>query len=35
MPLAVRNLDATLGAEIAGIDVSKPLLQLKIDAIGP
>jgi taurine dioxygenase len=34
MTLSVRNLDATLGAEIAGVDLSKPLPQSEIDAIG-
>jgi taurine dioxygenase len=33
MALSVRNLDAPLGAEIAGVDVSKPLPQAAIDAI--
>jgi taurine dioxygenase len=33
MALSIRNLDAPLGAEIAGIDVSKPLPQADIDAI--
>jgi taurine dioxygenase len=34
MTLSVRNLDATLGAEIAGVDLSKPLPRSEIDAIG-
>jgi taurine dioxygenase len=33
MALSIRNLDAALGAEIAGIDVSRPLPQSDIDAI--
>jgi len=33
MTLSVKNLDAPLGAEIAGLDVSKPLPQADIDAI--
>jgi taurine dioxygenase len=33
MALSSRNLDAALGAEVAGIDVSKPLPQADIDAI--
>lgn len=33
MTISIRNLDATLGAEIDGIDVSKPLPQADIDAI--
>jgi taurine dioxygenase len=33
MALSIKNLDAVLGAEIAGIDVSKPLPQADIDAI--
>jgi taurine dioxygenase len=33
MALSIRNLDAALGAEIAGLDVSKPLPQADIDAI--
>jgi taurine dioxygenase len=33
MAISIRNLDATLGAEIDGIDVSKPLPQADIDAI--
>jgi taurine dioxygenase len=33
MVISIRNLDATLGAEIDGIDVSKPLPQADIDAI--
>src|SRR5262245_48418640 len=31
--ISIRNLDATLGAEVAGVDVSKPLPQSDIDAI--
>jgi len=31
--ISIRNLDAPLGAEIAGVDVSKPLPQADIDAI--
>ena len=31
--ISIRNLDAPLGAEVAGIDVSKPLPQADIDAI--
>src|SRR5262249_58718340 len=33
MALSIRNLDAALGAEISGIDVSKPVPQPDIDAI--
>jgi taurine dioxygenase len=33
MTLSVRNLDAPLGAEVCGIDLSKPLAQTDIDAI--
>jgi taurine dioxygenase len=33
MALSIRNLDAVLGAEIAGVDVSRPLPQSEIDAI--
>ena len=33
MVISIRNLDATLGAEIDGIDLSKPLPQADIDAI--
>jgi alpha-ketoglutarate-dependent taurine dioxygenase len=33
MTLSIRNLDAALGAEIAGVDVSRPLPQSDIDAI--
>src|SRR4249919_3087232 len=33
MAISIRNLGATLGAEIGGIDVSKPLPQADIDAI--
>jgi taurine dioxygenase len=33
MALSIRNLDAPLGAEVGGIDVSKPLPQSDIDAI--
>jgi taurine dioxygenase len=33
MTLSIRNLNAALGAEIAGVDVSGPLLQSDIDAI--
>ncbi len=33
MTLSIRNLDAALGAEIAGVDVSGPLPQSDIDAI--
>ena len=33
MTLLIRNLDAALGAEIAGVDVSRPLPQSDIDAI--
>jgi len=33
MTLSIRHLDAALGAEIAGVDVSKPLPQGDIDAI--
>ena len=33
MTLSIRNLDAVLGAEIAGVDVSRPLPQSEIDAI--
>jgi taurine dioxygenase len=33
MAISIRNLDATLGAEIDGIDVSKPLPQADINAI--
>ena len=31
--ISIRNLDSTLGAEVAGVDVSKPLPQADIDAI--
>jgi taurine dioxygenase len=31
--ISIRNLDATLGAEVAGVDVSKSLPQADIDAI--
>lgn len=31
--IAIKNLDAALGAEVAGIDVSKPLPKADIDAI--
>jgi taurine dioxygenase len=33
MTLSIRNLDAALGVEIAGVDVSRPLPQSDIDAI--
>jgi taurine dioxygenase len=33
MTISIRNLDAALGAEIDGVDVSKPLPQTDIDAI--
>jgi taurine dioxygenase len=33
MTLSIRNLDAALGAEIAGVDVSQPLPKADIDAI--
>jgi taurine dioxygenase len=33
MAISIRNLDAPLGAEIDGVDVSKPLPQADIDAI--
>jgi taurine dioxygenase len=33
MTISIRNLDAALGAEVAGVDVSKPLPQADIDAI--
>jgi taurine dioxygenase len=33
MALSIRNLDAPLGAEVAGVDVSRPLPQADIDAI--
>lgn len=33
MTISIRNLDAALGAEVAGVDVSKPLPQAEIDAI--
>jgi taurine dioxygenase len=33
MSLSIRNLDAALGAEISGIDVSQPLSRDEIDAI--
>ena len=33
MVISIKNLDATLGAQIDGIDVSKPLPQAEIDAI--
>jgi len=32
--VSIRNLEAALGAEVAGVDVSKPLPQADIDAIG-
>ena len=31
--ISIRNLDGTLGAEVAGVDVSKPVPQTDIDAI--
>jgi taurine dioxygenase len=33
MPIAIKNLDAPLGAEVTDIDVSKPLPSADIDAI--
>src|SRR5262245_59969589 len=33
MTLSIRNLDATLGAEISGVDVSKPLPKAEVDSI--
>jgi taurine dioxygenase len=33
MALSIRNLDAALGAEVSGVDVSTPLPQKEIDAI--
>ena len=33
MTLSIKNLDSALGAEIAGVDVSKPLPKADIDAI--
>jgi taurine dioxygenase len=33
MTLSIRNLDAALGAEVSGIDVSRPVPQADIDAI--
>ena len=33
MTLSIRNLDAALGAEVAGVDVSRPLPQSDLDAI--
>jgi alpha-ketoglutarate-dependent taurine dioxygenase len=33
MTISIKNLDAVLGAEVAGVDVSKPLPQADIDAI--
>src|SRR5271154_3968555 len=33
MAISIKNLDATLGTEIGGIDVSKPLPRADIDAI--
>jgi taurine dioxygenase len=33
MTISIRNLDSALGAEVAGVDVSKPLPQADIDAI--
>ena len=33
MAVSIRNLDAALGAEIAGVDVARPLPQADIDAI--
>src|SRR5918996_5755099 len=33
MMVSIKNLDAPLGAEVAGVDVSKPLPQADIDAI--
>src|SRR5262249_52488471 len=33
MALLIRNFDAALGAEVSGVDVSKPLPQADIDAI--
>jgi taurine dioxygenase len=33
MPLSIRNLDAPLGAEVRGIDLSQPLARNDLDAI--
>jgi len=33
MTISVRNLDAALGAEIGGIDLSKPVAQDDVQAI--
>jgi alpha-ketoglutarate-dependent taurine dioxygenase len=33
MPLSIRNLDAPLGAEVCGIDLSQPLARAEVDAI--
>ena len=33
MAIAIKNLDAALGAEVSGVDVSKPMPQADIDAI--
>src|SRR5262245_5830481 len=33
MTLSIRNLNAALGAEVAGVDVSRPLPQSDLDAI--
>lgn len=33
MTLSIRNLDAALGAEVSGIDVSRPLQEADLDAI--
>ena len=35
MVIAIKNLDAALGAEIADIDLTKPLPRADIDAIKP
>src|SRR5262245_8268568 len=33
MPLAIKNLDAPLGAEIAGLDLSKPIAPKEVKTI--
>ena len=33
MALSIKNLDAALGADVSGVDVSKPLPRADIEAI--
>ena len=33
MTISIKNLDAALGAEVAGIDLSQPVLQADVEAI--